>query len=64
MTRARGRCDRGKRLLSKATFGHWKTQTFVARLRGGDVTAPRVVGAPMDWDELRPLRAHPTRPDP
>ena len=30
MTRARGRCDRGERLRSKAPFGHWKTQTFVA----------------------------------
>ena len=33
MTRARGRCDRGERLRSKAPFGHWKTQTFVAKLK-------------------------------
>jgi hypothetical protein len=32
MTRARGRCDKGKRLRAKAPFGHWKTQTFVAGL--------------------------------
>src|SRR6202142_950723 len=48
MTRARGRCDRGERLRSKAPFGHWKTQTFVAGLRCGALTAPWVVDAPMD----------------
>ena len=63
MTRARGRCDRGQRLRSKAPFGHWKTQTFVAGLR---VLSPdRAVGhrradGPGD---LRHLRAHPARPD-
>ena len=35
MTRARGRCERGERLRSKAPFGHWKIQTFVAGLRCG-----------------------------
>jgi transposase len=44
----RGRCDRGQRLRSKAPFGHWKTQTFVAGLRCGALTAPWVVDAPMD----------------
>ena len=48
MTRARGRCDRGERLRSKAPFGHWKTQTFVAGLRCGALTAPWVIDAPMD----------------
>ena len=48
MTRARGRCDRGERLRSKAPFGHWKTQTFVAALRCGALTAPWVIDAPMD----------------
>src|ERR1700677_3890987 len=48
MTRARGRCDRGERLRSKAPFGHWKTQTVVAGLRCGALTAPWVVDAPMD----------------
>ena len=27
MTRLRGRCPKGRRLLSKAPFGHWKTNT-------------------------------------
>jgi hypothetical protein len=35
MTRARGRVAKGERLRSKAPFGHWKTQTFVAGLRCG-----------------------------
>ena len=48
MTRARGRCDRGERLRSKAPFGHWKTQTFVAGLRCGALTAPWVIDAPID----------------
>ena len=48
MTRARGRCERGERLRSKAPFGHWKTQTFVAGLRCDALTAPWVIDAPMD----------------
>ena len=46
MTRLRGRCLKGRRLRSKAPFGHWKTQTFVAGLRCGALTAP--FDAPMD----------------
>ena len=48
MTRARGRCEKGRRLRSKAPFGHWKTQTFVAGLRCGALTAPWVIDGPMD----------------
>jgi transposase len=48
MTRARGRCLKGRRLRAKAPFGHWKTQTFVAGLRCGALTAPFVIDAPMD----------------
>jgi DDE superfamily endonuclease len=48
MTRAHGRCGRGERLRSKAPFGHWKTQTFVAGLRCGALTAPWVIDAPID----------------
>jgi transposase len=47
MTRLRGRCLKGQRLRSKAPFGHWMTQTFVAGLRC-DLTAPFVINAPMD----------------
>jgi len=48
MTRLRGRCPRGRRLLAKAPFGHWKTQTFIAGLRRDALTAPFVIDAPMD----------------
>jgi transposase len=48
MTRLRGRCPTGQRLLSKAPFGHWKTQTFIAGLRCDTLTAPFVIDAPMD----------------
>ena len=48
MTRLRGRCLKGHRLRSKAPFGHWKTQTFVAGLRSNGLTAPFVVDQPMN----------------
>jgi transposase len=48
MTRPRGRCPKGQRLLSKAPFGHWKTQAFIAALRRDGLTAPFVIDAPMD----------------
>jgi hypothetical protein len=35
MTRLRGRCPRGKRLVAKVPHGHWKMTTFVAGLRTG-----------------------------
>src|ERR1700677_1202225 len=54
MTRARGRCDRGERLRSKAPFGHWKTQTFVAGLRCGALTAP--------WSSTRRWTGRSSRP--
>ena len=62
----RGRCDRGQRLRSKAPFGHWKTQTFVAGLRCGALTAPWVVDAPMDraiFDTYVRTQLAPTRQD-
>src|ERR1700685_1758650 len=48
MTRARARCLKGERLRSKAPFGHWKTQTFIAGLRCDALTAPFVIDAPTD----------------
>ena len=48
MTRLRGRCLKGQRLRSKAPFGHWKTQTFIAGLRCHGLTAPFAAGAPMN----------------
>lgn len=48
MTRLRGRCPTGQRLRCTAPFGHWMTQTFVAGLRCGKLTAPFVINAPMN----------------
>jgi transposase len=47
MTRLYGRAPRGRRLLAKAPFGHWKTTTFVAALRKSDLGAPMVLDGPM-----------------
>ncbi|ESY74866.1 transposase ISSpo6 [Mesorhizobium sp. LNHC252B00] len=48
MTRLRGRCLKGHRLRSKAPFGHWKTQTFIAGLRCHGLTAPFGIDMPMN----------------
>jgi len=48
MTRLRGRCAKGKRLVDYAPHGHWKTTTFVAGLRSDAITAPLVVDRPMN----------------
>ena len=48
MVRLRGRCAMGQRLKGQAPFGHWKTQTFIAGLRRGGLTAPFVVDQPMN----------------
>jgi transposase len=48
MTRLRGRCAKGKRLIDYTPHGHWKTTTFVAGLRNGAITAPLVVDCPMN----------------
>jgi transposase len=50
MTRVRGRCRRGKRLVAKVPHGHWKMTTFVAALRQSGMTAPFVVDAPMNGE--------------
>ena len=62
MTRLRGRDLKGRRLRAKAPFGHWKTQTFIAGLRRGALTAPFVVDQPMNrrifetWSKPNSLR--------
>jgi DDE superfamily endonuclease len=48
MARPRGHSLKGQRLLSKVSFGHFKTQTFIAGLRCDALTAPFVIDAPMD----------------
>lgn len=51
MTRLRGRSLCGERLPAQAPFGRWGTQTFIAGLRCGALTAPWIVEGAMD----RPL---------
>ena len=48
MTRLRGRSRRGQRLIADAPFGHWRTQTFIAGLRCGSLTAPWILDGAMD----------------
>jgi transposase len=47
MTRPRGRCPRGERLVMPVPQSHWKTTTFVAALRTGGLCAPVVVDGAM-----------------
>jgi len=47
MTRLYGRAPKGRRLLARAPFGHWKTTTFVAALRNNGLGAPMVLDGPM-----------------
>lgn len=58
MTRLYGRAPRGRRLIAKAPFGHWKTITFVAALRLNGVTAPWVLDGPMDGEAFRAYVSH------
>jgi transposase len=53
MTRLRGRCRKGLRLIGRVPHGHWKTTTFVAGLRCDAIAAPCVVEGPMDGELFR-----------
>jgi transposase len=53
MARRYGRCPRGERLVSSVPWGHWKTTTFVAALRLGEIAAPCVLDGPMDGESFR-----------
>ena len=48
MTPTHGRCARGRRLIARVPFGHWKTSTFLAALRLDRVTAPAVFDGPIN----------------
>ena len=50
MTRRRGRCARGKRLVMAAPHGHWKTTTLVVALRVGGMTAPTAIDGAMNGE--------------
>lgn len=48
MERLYGRAKRGKRVIGRIPWGHWKTVTFVAALRQKGMTAPFVIDRPMN----------------
>ena len=50
MARRYGRAPKGQRCIGSAPHGHWKTTTFVGGLRHDRLTAPMVVGEPMDGE--------------
>ena len=48
MAPLRGWCARGKRLVARVPYGHWKTSTFVAALRCDGIEAPCVLDGPIN----------------
>lgn len=48
MARLYGRAKRGRRVVSRVPWGHWKTVTFVAGLRLDGFTAPFVIDCAMN----------------
>lgn len=53
MTRLRGRCQRGERLVAAVPHGHWRTSTFVAGLRMTGLSAPLVLDGAVNGDAFR-----------
>jgi hypothetical protein len=48
MARLYGRAKRGRRVVGRVPWGHWKTVTFVAGLRLSGFTAPFVIDCAMN----------------
>lgn len=48
MTRTRGRAPIGERCVASVPHGHWKTTTFIAGLRVGEISAPMLLDGAMD----------------
>lgn len=48
MARLYGRAKRGRRVVGRIPWGHWKTVTFVAGVRLDGFTAPFVIDCPMN----------------
>jgi transposase len=53
MTRRRGRCPRGERLVAAVPHGHWKTSTFLAGLRLTGLSAPLVLDGAINGEIFR-----------
>lgn len=43
-----GRSRRGRRVIARVPFGHWKTSTFLAALRWDGMSAPAVFDGPIN----------------
>lgn len=52
MTRLRGWCQLGQRLIAKVPHGHWKTLTLVAALRHDGIIAPWVFDGPINAESF------------
>ena len=67
MARLYGRAKRGRRVIGRVPWGHWKTVTFVAGLRVDGLVAPFVIDCPMNGvifiEYLRQCLAPTLRPD-
>jgi transposase len=50
MTRLRGRCPVGQRLLAKVPHGHWKTTTLIAALDRSGIRCSTVVDGAVNAD--------------
>jgi transposase len=50
MTRLRGRCPRGERLVDKVPHGHWMTTTLIGALGADGVRCSTVVDGPVNAD--------------
>ncbi len=50
MTRLRGRCPVGTRLIAKVPHGHWKTTTLIAALDRGGIRCSTVVDGAVNAD--------------
>jgi transposase len=48
MTRSRGRCQRGQRLIAKVPHGRWKTTTFIAAMRRKGMFAAMLIDGPVN----------------
>lgn len=53
LLRRYGRSPRGTRLHDHAPYGRWETQTVIAALRVGRVSAPAVFDGPIDAVSFR-----------
>ena len=53
MAPIRGWCARGRRLVARVPYGHWKTSTFLAALRCDGIEAPCVFDGPINGERFR-----------